>query len=120
MFKEWLLPLLFAAYTLSSVGGMVLVKYALPTFKAAWAQHQAYGWPGLLVAIGASMYVLSFTLWMVILSRAPLSIAYPIAMGLTLSMSTLAAVFVLKEHLSGAGIGGIVLIFIGLVLLTRN
>lgn len=116
----WMLPLLFAVYTVLSVGGMLLVKYALPAFKLAWEQQQAYLWPGALVACGAGMYAVSFMVWMVILARAPLSIAYPIAMGLTLSVSTLCAVLLLREHLSAAGIAGIVLIFAGVVLLARN
>lgn len=116
----WMLPLLFAVYTVLSVGGMLLVKHAAPMLKAAWQQQQAWLWPGAMVAGGAGMYALSFMVWMVILARAPLSTAYPIAMGLTLSVSTLCAVLLLREHLSAAGLAGIVLIFAGVALVARN
>ncbi|WP_408952601.1 DMT family transporter [Lysobacter sp. Hz 25] len=115
------MPLLFLIYTSLSVGGMVLVKYALPALKASWEQqHQFLNLPGLLVATGAAMYVFSFLTWMVILARAPLSTAYPIAVGLAISMSSLCAVFILKEQLSGVGMLGIALIFAGVVLLTKS
>ncbi|ALN93111.1 DMT family transporter [Lysobacter gummosus] len=121
MFKELLMPLLFLIYTVLSVGGMVLVKYALPSFKAAWdQQHQIFNIHALWVGTGATMYVVSFLTWMIILARAPLSIAYPIAIGLSLAGSSLCAVFILKEQLSTMGLLGIGLIFIGVVLLSRN
>ena len=116
----WMLPLLFAVYTVLSVGGMLLVKHAAPMLKLAWQQQQARLWPGAMVAGGAGMYAVSFMVWMVILARAPLSTAYPIAMGLTLSVSTLCAVLLLREHLSAAGLAGIVLIFAGVALVARN
>ena len=84
---------LFAAYTASSVIGLLL--------------------------LGASLYVASFAVWLVILARHELSSAYPAAIGLTLAFSTLGAVLLLNEALNVARLVGIALIFLGIFLVTR-
>jgi drug/metabolite transporter (DMT)-like permease len=112
-------PFLFTAYTVFSVAGMVLVKYAAPGLKAAVSQGTSILLPGLLVAGGAGMYVLGFLLWMVILTRSPLTVAYPIAVGLTMVFSTLCAVLFLRETLTWSAIAGMVLVFLGVVLLAK-
>jgi hypothetical protein len=43
------------------------------------------------------LYIASFLIWLVILGRNDLSVAYPIAIGLTLAFSTLAASIVIGE-----------------------
>lgn len=113
------LPFLFAAYTLFSVAGMVLVKYAIPALKAAAAAGTSVFIPGALVATGAGLYVAGFALWMVILARTPLTIAYPIAVGLTMAFSTVAAILILGEAMKSQTVVGTLLVFVGIVLLTR-
>lgn len=113
-------PYLFTAYTVFSVAGMVLVKYAAPALKAAMSQGTSIMLPGLIVAGGASMYVLGFLLWMVILTRSPLTVAYPIAVGLTMVFSTVCAVLFLRESLTWSTVAGMSLVFFGIVLLARG
>lgn len=113
------LPALFAAYTLLSVSGMVLIKHAVPAFKSAVSTGLSPVTPGALVAAGAAMYVLGFGLWMIILARTPLTIAYPIAVGLTIAFSAVAAVLVLGEPLKWQTVVGMLLILAGVVLLAR-
>lgn len=113
-------PILFAVYTVLSVGGMVLVKHAAPALKAAMAQHGSIVNPALLVGGGAAMYVLGFLTWMVILIRSPLTVAYPVAVGLTMTFSTVCAVLFLRETVTWSTLAGSVLVFAGIVLLARG
>lgn len=113
-------PALFVAYTLFSVSGMVLFKYAAPKLKAALAAGEAYLGPGSLVLTGASMYVLGFLLWLVILSREPLTVAYPIAVGLTMLFSAVLAVVVLREQVSWMMALGALLVLAGITLLAKS
>lgn len=113
------LPLLFAAYTVLSVSGMVLVKYAAPLLKSALAVGGSLMFPGMLVAAGAGMYVAGFALWMLILIRTPLTVAYPVAVGLTMAFSTVAAVALLGETLKWQTMVGSLLVFAGVVMLAR-
>jgi drug/metabolite transporter (DMT)-like permease len=120
MNKLFSTPILFAAYTLFSVSGMVLVKYAAPQLKAAVAAGQSYLYPGAMVCTGAGMYVVGFLLWMVILAREPLTTAYPIAVGLTMVFSAVLAVVLLREQVSWSMAIGTMLVLAGVTLLARS
>lgn len=112
-------PVLFGFYTVLSVLGMVLVKYAAPLVKLAMSTGGSVVYPGSLVLVGATMYVCSFLLWMTILVREPLMVAYPIAVGLTMLFSTICAIVLLRESLTwNMAIGGI-LVVAGVALLAR-
>lgn len=113
-------PVLFAAYTLFSVSGMVLFKHATPKLKLALAAGESWIGPGALVLSGAGMYVLGFLLWLVILSREPLTVAYPIAVGLTMVFSAVLAVVVLREQISWTMALGALLVLAGITLLARS
>ena len=110
---------LFAAYTASSVIGLLLLKHSLPLVRAGWPVGLTVSLPTLLLLLGALLYIASFAVWLVILARHELSSAYPAAIGLTLAFSTLGAVLLLDEALNTARIAGIALIFIGILLVTR-
>lgn len=110
---------LMAIYVVLSVAGMVLVKLWLPRVQSAWASGSGVVKPGILLVAGASLYILSFLAWMMILARSPLTIAYPIAVGLTMMLSTASAIFFLDESLSLTAALGMLLVFAGIVLLSR-
>jgi len=112
-------PVLFAAYTIFSVSGMVLVKYAAPLLKAALAAGSGVAGPGSMVVTGATMYVAGFLLWMLILVREPLTIAYPIAVGLTMLFSTLCAGLFLRESVTWYSVLGALLVLAGVSLLAK-
>ena len=111
---------LFGGYTLLSVCGLLLLKANISAGVAV-ARGEGGGLrPVALTATGAVCYVAGFGLWLAILSRVPLSRAYPVAVGLTLLFTTVAAVVLLKEK---AGIReglGAVAIFIGVCLLAKD
>ncbi len=112
--------LLFAVYTIFSVTGMVLVKHAAPMLKIAHAQGGQLLYPGFLIASGAGLYIAGFLVWMVILTRSPLTVAYPIAVGLTMAFSTVCAVLFLHESMTLSTSIGSLLVFLGVVLLARG
>lgn len=118
--KAFSTPILFALYTLLSVSGMVLVKYAAPILKATIAQGHGWRSPGALTALGAILYVVGFLTWMLILVRTPLIVAYPTAVGLTMAFSTVCAMFFLGEHLTLTSGLGALLVFAGVFLLARG
>lgn len=112
------LAVLLAIYVVLSVAGMVLVKLWLPVVQTAWGSGEGIVKPGILFLTGALLYILSFLVWMVILARSPLTIAYPIAVGSTMVLSTACAIFFLGETLSLKAVAGMVFVFLGIALLT--
>lgn len=112
--------LLYLIYTAASVSGLLLVKAYLPSLKQAIGSGTLFRTEVLFVAIGAFLYIFSFLVWMLILSRLELSVAYPIAIGLTLVFSTISAALMLGEQMAPGRIAGIVVVFAGVWLITRS
>ena len=112
--------MLFAAYTVASVTSLVLIKAFMPAFKADLAQGHVVGLPAALVFSGALLYVVAFLVWMIILARHDLTLAYPTAIGLTLVFSTVTAAALLGEPLSLTRSIGMLAIFAGIVLVLRS
>lgn len=111
--------LLLAAYTVGSVSGLVLLKSHLAA--AARVLSGEVQWPAIgLAGLGAFLYVFSFLVWLLILMRMELSLAYPVAIGLTLVLSTILSGVVLHEQLSALRITGVVLIFLGILIVVRS
>lgn len=72
-----------------------------------------------LVWSGLLLYGLGAILWLFVLGRVPLSVAYPfVGMGFILTMA--AGALFLGENLSAARIGGTLLIAVGCVLVARS
>lgn len=72
-----------------------------------------------MVLVGLGFYGVGALLWLFVLGRAPLSLAYPfVGMGFILTM--LAGALYLNESLNAARIGGTLLIAIGCVLVARS
>lgn len=101
-----------------SVLGLLAIKSAFLDLRAAGGAW--LGESGALIRLGggACLYIASFLVWMVVLSRLPLAVAYPVSIGLTLSFSTLGAALLLDEHLDVVRVLGIALIFSGVVCVT--
>lgn len=103
-----------------SVVGLLLVKAFIPAAKDAWRTGSYLAPALLLLMAGLTLYVASFVTWIGVLARLELSIAYPIAIGLTLIFSTLGAIYFLGESVSLLRVAGICLIMAGIVLVTRG
>lgn len=111
---------LIAAYAALSVAGLLLLKLGAPALRdsVSGLAHLPLK-PLVQVAAGGILYVASFALWVAILSRVDLAIAYPVSIGLTLALLAAVSAFVLKESLGLTHLLGIGLIFAGIVLVTR-
>jgi multidrug transporter EmrE-like cation transporter len=105
--------LLFVIYVVASSVGLLIVKGSIGSavlmpLRAALASPATWH-----LLLGCGFYGLSFTLWIVVLSRMPLTVAYPISIGLTMVGTTLGAVMLLGEAMSWMKFAGMVVIFAG-------
>lgn len=71
------------------------------------------------VLIGLVLFAISAVMWLVVLSRIPLSLAYPFA-GLTYVFVVVFSKFALKEDVPGIRWLGLVLIVSGIILVGRS
>jgi multidrug transporter EmrE-like cation transporter len=85
----------------------MLIKHWLPAAQAALRIGNVLTMPCLFVCSGAFLYIVSFLVWMVILARNDLTVAYPIAISLTLLLSTIGAAMLLGEPVSAMRTAGI-------------
>jgi multidrug transporter EmrE-like cation transporter len=112
--------LLFGIYAIGSVASLMLIKHWLPEAQAALRIGNVFTMPGLFVCSGAFLYIVSFLVWMVILARNDLTVAYPIAISLTLLLSTLGAAMLLGEPVSAMRTAGIAIILAGIIVVVRS
>ena len=108
----------FAGYVVLGVLGLVLLRANLATAATLVRAGELARGPVLLALVGALSYGASFVLWLVVLARVPLSVAYPIAVGVAIAFSTLFAWLLLREPISLRMLLGIVLIVAGVALVS--
>ena len=112
--------LLFAVYTLASTAALLLMRSWLGQARVEWMDGSALGWAAVLAGAGVGLYVAGFSVWMILLMRQEVSVAYPVSIGLTLLFLSLGSTLILGERLSLPRVGGMVLILTGVVLVTRS
>ena len=109
----------FAAYTVASATALILIKLHLA--PALGSLRTTPDWGHILpAASGAILYGVSVLLWFYVLTKFDLSVAYPIAVGLTLAFSALGGVIILGEILTPLRILGIAMIMAGVVAVARS
>ena len=111
---------LMAGYALGTVGGVLLLKYAVTGLRAsfsngAWERSEITA-----ALVGALLYVAGAAFWLVILSRNDLSIVYPIAVAVTVLATTAAAIALFGESLTVWRAVGCILIIAGVALVARG
>ena len=101
-----------------SAAGVLVLRFAMPQIlsKPLTLTWPLAGWAGL----GIALYGGSFLLWLYILSKNPVSFAYPIAVGVTLTVTVLGAYFVLGEKITVLQVCGIALMLVAVVLLSLS
>jgi multidrug transporter EmrE-like cation transporter len=114
--------LILASVTLSALAQLAL-KMGTSAAADARATGAAGEFSGLvqspMVIVGLGLYGIGALMWLFVLGRAPLSLAYPfVGMGFILTM--LAGTLFLGEQLSVARVGGTLLIAAGCVLVARS
>jgi multidrug transporter EmrE-like cation transporter len=102
------LVLLLVLYACTSVTALTLIKAG---------GHQP---PNLLhMGLGASLYVCSFLMWIFILTKAELTVAFPMSVGLTILGTTLAGAAIFGETLTVPRLAGAGCVLLGAFLVTR-
>ncbi|WP_293882423.1 hypothetical protein [Sphingomonas sp.] len=72
-----------------------------------------------MVVVGLGLYGVGACLWLFVLGRAPLSLAYPFV-GMGFILTTLAGVLYLNESIGAGRIAGTMLIAIGCIVVARS
>jgi multidrug transporter EmrE-like cation transporter len=70
-----------------------------------------------IFVLAIAIFVLANVLWMLVLGSTKVAVAYPVQVGLVLCWNAAIAYFVLSESLSMAGLIGLLLVIVGVVLL---
>lgn len=116
--SERVVSILFlSVYALISGAGMMLIKAGMN----AWETRVRTGWlSGLLepqIVGGMALYVAGFLLWLFLLKRQDLTVAYPAAVGALIVVTTIGGTLFLGEHFTLLRSGGISLVVAGIALL---
>jgi multidrug transporter EmrE-like cation transporter len=67
-----------------------------------------------------ALYVLAYVIYMALIARHPVSEAYPLAVGMSFVLISLAAWLLLGESLTGARAAGLALIILGMYVVVRG
>jgi drug/metabolite transporter (DMT)-like permease len=108
--------LLFSGYALCSGSGLIILKSAMSA-KADKSLTLFQTFLQVRFIAGFLLYAAGFLLWMLILSRFKLNVAFPVAMSLFFIVSGLGSAFILKESFSVVQIVGIALCLAGILLI---
>ena len=124
MLKSATLPLIFLSVAVTAVAQVILKRGMSDT-----GMHEALGagWPSAAAAIvsnvwvlaGLGLYFLGAVVWLVVLSRVPVSFAYPFV-GLGFVVTALLAWCVLGEGMSVQRALGTLLVTLGVALVARG
>jgi drug/metabolite transporter (DMT)-like permease len=110
--------LIFMLYSFFSGMGLILLKIAVSSRSVAFNMKSIINFISLKLVIGFFFYIVGFILWMFILSKFKLNVAFPIAMSLFFIVSSLGSIFILKESFNINNMIGIVFCLIGIVIIT--
>ena len=111
---------LLVAYGVTSAIALVVLRHYLPVAKQALAESAWLSAPVLAASFGAVLYIASFGLWLGVLSRTPVTIAYPIAIGLSMVLTTIGAVLILGESFRPVQALAMAMVLGGVALLARG
>jgi len=110
---------LFVVYCVTNATALLVMKRWIDDAYLSFVTGSHLG-PLLFFLGGAVLYVVSFSLWVVILARNDLSLAFPIAVSATLVLTTVLGVLTLGETLMPMRIAGIAIILIGIWLVSAG
>lgn len=109
--------LFIGLYLLFSCGGMVLIKYGSNGNGFNIAERAINFRLDLYSAAGLFFYALSFIMWIIVLQKFKLSYISPLVSGISYVIIILLSYFVLDEKISINQWAGIVVIFVGVILM---
>ena len=108
-------PLLLGFNAVAGTLGLLLIKSALPHAPLPlmpFVQSLA----SVRFVAGFLLYGASFAAWVGVLALMPLSLAYPLAIGLTMGATTVAAAMLFGERIDTARLLGLACILVAVVL----
>ena len=105
----------FTAYALCSGCGLILLKMAMAGNSLGISFLKTLI-VNIKFLVGFSLYVCGFLLWMYILSKFQLNVAFPIAMALFFVVTSIGSYFILGEIFSPRHVVGTLLCFVGIIL----
>ena len=112
------LPMIAA---LISAFGQVLLKYAM--LKHGQITHSPSGLFSLFtepsLAVALALYAGALLMWLQVLSKVPLSVAYPV-LALTYAIVPILAFLFFRERISWSQIAGIAFVLIGVAIMGFN
>jgi hypothetical protein len=109
--------MVFVLYLILSTLGMTFIKMGGEDLNFVLSKSVFQFRIAFIGIIGIVFYLISFILWIIILSKYNLSFISPIASGLAYILIILSSKFLLKESISSYQYWGIVIILIGVVLM---
>jgi len=99
---------LLLAYVLASVVGLHLLKLSGGTLLSA------------RFVLGLGLHGCGFLIWYALLTRMPLSVAFPLAAGALMVGTQISGYFFLDEALSGRHLLGVLMILVGLAAISPD
>ena len=108
--------LTFLSYAIFSGSGLIILKIVVSERPIKFENFFQIFF-NLRFFTGLLLYGCGFTTWIFILSRFRLNVAYPVAVSLFFVVTGLGSHFILKETFSFQHIVGIILCFLGIILI---
>ncbi|MBO0444175.1 EamA family transporter [Vagococcus fluvialis] len=112
--------LLFIVYVILSSSGIILFKLGSAELSIKMVSNQLNMNFPMMSILGLMCYLISFILWMIIISKSDVSFIVPLGLGLTNVLILVGSMVVLKEEINLYGIIGIVLILGGTILINKG
>ena len=112
--------LLFIVYVILSSSGIILFKLGSAELSIKMVSNQLNMNVPMMSILGLMCYLISFILWMIIISKSDVSFIVPLGLGLTNVLILVGSMVVLKEEINLYGIIGIVLILGGTILINKG
>lgn len=112
--------LLFVLYVILSSSGIILFKLGSSDMSIKLLNSQLNMNIPFLSVLGLLCYLISFVLWMIIISKSDVSFIVPLGLGLTNVLILVGSVVVLKEDINIYAMCGIALILIGTLLINKG
>lgn len=108
---------IFILYVILSTSGLVLFKIGSTNLSMGLQKSVFSMQLPLLSLLGLTCYLISFILWMYIISKSDVSFVVPLGVALTNIAVLFSSYFILKEEISVTAIIGAVVIVVGVVII---
>jgi multidrug transporter EmrE-like cation transporter len=99
------------------INAAVLLVYVVVSTFGLYMLKRAAEPMSMTFAIGFVSYAIGFLIWLFLLMRMPLSVAFPLAAGGLIVATQVAGVWFLDERITALHTGGVALILAGIVMI---